>query len=175
MIRLWCLLLTSHCRRIARSLSSSGPRRARGRVLPTAAGQLQIPHRWLPAAGKFSARGGYYGCQPDLGCGCGFQLPGGAVGGGPCRVCRWDSRWSRREGKGEWLNTSTYIFYPEPALEGGKTYTVRVNPELRGVDGSPLQAIESWTFSTAAPRLVSLEPYRGNRNLEPTAWTASSS
>ena len=62
------------------------------------------------------------------------------------------------QGKGEWLNTSTYIFYPDPALEGGKPYTARVNPELRGVDGSPLQEIESWTFTTAAPRLVSLEP-----------------
>src|SRR3990172_5098411 len=30
-------------------------------------------------------------------------------------------------GEGEWINTSTYIFYPEPALEGGRTYTVQLD------------------------------------------------
>ncbi len=61
-------------------------------------------------------------------------------------------------GRSEWINTSTYIFYPEPALEGGKTYQVRLNPDLHGLDGSPLQAVEGWSFSTAQPRLVSIEP-----------------
>jgi hypothetical protein len=27
-------------------------------------------------------------------------------------------------GRGEWINTSTYIFYPEPALAGGVSYTI---------------------------------------------------
>jgi alpha-2-macroglobulin len=69
-------------------------------------------------------------------------------------------------GYGEWINTSTYIFYPEPALTGGTEYTVSLNPDLNGVDGSPLSMWEdgesaqanSWTFTTAEPRLVSIEP-----------------
>jgi alpha-2-macroglobulin len=69
-------------------------------------------------------------------------------------------------GNGEWINTSTYIFYPEPALAGGMDYTVSLNPELTGVDGSPLtvgdqedasQSAE-WSFTTAEPSLVSIEP-----------------
>ncbi len=62
------------------------------------------------------------------------------------------------QGRGEWLNTSTYIFYPEPALEGGKTYSVSLNPDLTSVDGSPLEATQGWSFTTALPRLVSINP-----------------
>lgn len=64
-------------------------------------------------------------------------------------------------GKGEWLNTSTYIFYPEPALAGGITYTARLDPGLVAVSGSPLQASEDWSFTVANPRLLSLEPAAG--------------
>ncbi len=60
-------------------------------------------------------------------------------------------------GAGEWLNTSTYIFYPEPALDGGMTYTVQLNPGLLGVDGSPLAEAASWSFTTAPPQLVSVQ------------------
>jgi hypothetical protein len=56
-------------------------------------------------------------------------------------------------GRGEWLNTSTYIFYPEPALDGGKTYTVQVDPTLHGLDGNPLEETPPWSFTTALPRL----------------------
>ncbi len=64
-------------------------------------------------------------------------------------------------GRGEWINTSTYIFYPQPALNGGAVYTARLNPELRSLDGSPLDESEpllEWTFSTAPPRLIKIEP-----------------
>jgi uncharacterized protein YfaS (alpha-2-macroglobulin family) len=61
-------------------------------------------------------------------------------------------------GKSEWLNTSTFIFYPEPALTGGLLYTVRLNPDLKSTLGAPLAAVESWTFSVAMPRLLSAEP-----------------
>ncbi len=62
------------------------------------------------------------------------------------------------QGSGKWLNTSTYIFYADPALEGGKTYSVNVNPDLKSTDGSPLQESTSWSFSTALPKLLSIEP-----------------
>ena len=61
-------------------------------------------------------------------------------------------------GKSEWLNTSTFIFYPEPTLTGGLQYTVRLNPDLTSTQGAPLQAVENWTFSVAMPRLLTAEP-----------------
>lgn len=62
------------------------------------------------------------------------------------------------KGKGEWLNTSTYIFYADPALEGGKTYTATVNADLKSTDGSPLQEETAWSFTTSMPKLLSVEP-----------------
>lgn len=65
-------------------------------------------------------------------------------------------------GSGEWLNTSTYIFYPEPALAGDTTYQVSINPALTATDGAPLDAAEEWSFNTASPRVISVEP-QGDR------------
>lgn len=64
------------------------------------------------------------------------------------------------EGRGEWLNTSTYIFYPQPALLGGTTYTVQLDPVLTSSAGQPLEAetLQEWTFSTAAPALILVDP-----------------
>jgi len=66
-------------------------------------------------------------------------------------------------GHGEWVNTSTYIFYPEPPLAGGETYTVEINRELKSVEGSPLETEMAtlgvpyeWSFTTADPRLVTV-------------------
>ncbi len=64
-------------------------------------------------------------------------------------------------GRGEWLNTSTYIFYPEPVLYGGTQYVVRMNPDLTAFDGSPLpadQVDQEWSFRTASPAILSLKP-----------------
>ena len=62
------------------------------------------------------------------------------------------------DGRGEWLNTSTYIFYPQPALIGGQIYTVRLAPGLTSTDGTPLEMPESWTFSTLPPGYESFTP-----------------
>jgi uncharacterized protein YfaS (alpha-2-macroglobulin family) len=62
-------------------------------------------------------------------------------------------------GTGEWLNTSTYIFYPEPALEGGKNYTVQLNQVVSTADSAlPADQPTSWTFATTLPRLLTFEP-----------------
>jgi uncharacterized protein YfaS (alpha-2-macroglobulin family) len=61
------------------------------------------------------------------------------------------------QGHGEWLNTSTYVFYPD-ALEGGKAYQVYLNPDLQSLAGTSLSAETDWTFSTAEPRLLETEP-----------------
>jgi len=34
------------------------------------------------------------------------------------------------QGRGEWINTSTYVFYPEPGLDGGVSYTATLNQDL---------------------------------------------
>ena len=65
------------------------------------------------------------------------------------------------DGKGEWLSTSTYVFYPEPALDGGETYTALLNTDLVSTAGAPVDVAGSsisWSFETALPRLVSAQP-----------------
>lgn len=61
-------------------------------------------------------------------------------------------------GSGEWLNTSTYVFYPEPALVGGTNYVARINPDLVSVAGSRLEEPSSipWQFSTTRPSFLQL-------------------
>jgi len=67
-------------------------------------------------------------------------------------------------GHGEWINTSTYAFYPDPPMYGGTTYTASLNHELRSTaEGSFDGLIDSpgnysWSFSTATPRLLSISP-----------------
>lgn len=63
-------------------------------------------------------------------------------------------------GSGEWINTSTYIYYPQPALAGGSSYTAQLNPDLTSTWGTPLEenAPKSWTFSTLEPALVDFSP-----------------
>ncbi len=63
----------------------------------------------------------------------------------------------KASGQGEWLNTSTYIFYPD-ALGGGVIYTVTLNPDLVSVAGTSLVRAESWSFTTAYPRLLEISP-----------------
>jgi len=65
-------------------------------------------------------------------------------------------------GQGEWVNTSTFIFYPETALFGGATYLISINPNLSSTYGVALASSTSWSFSTSSPRLVSIEPGDGS-------------
>ncbi len=62
------------------------------------------------------------------------------------------------EGEGEWLNTSIYVFRPDPALAGGTTYTVTVEAGLTAVDGATLENPFSWTFTTVNPAIVETIP-----------------
>lgn len=72
------------------------------------------------------------------------------------------------EGAGEWVNSSTYIYYPELAMVGGTSYTVRLNPNLTSAYGTSFEGRRvfeinayEWSFETALPRLVSLSPGNG--------------
>ncbi|HKZ87386.1 MAG TPA: Ig-like domain-containing protein [Anaerolineae bacterium] len=60
-------------------------------------------------------------------------------------------------GKGEWLNTSIFIFRASGPLAGGVTYTGRIF-DLTDTDGNPMQSDFAWTFSTAPPEVVWVTP-----------------
>ncbi|MFT3890368.1 MAG: Ig-like domain-containing protein [Anaerolineales bacterium] len=64
------------------------------------------------------------------------------------------------QGSGEWINTSTYIFYPKTSMAGGTDYTVSLNPALKTVTGVGLDGgvQNSWNFTTSRPRVVTVEP-----------------
>ncbi len=67
-------------------------------------------------------------------------------------------------GKGEWLNTSTYVFTPETGMLGGTAYTIQVNPDLLGTSGAglaPTQTLE-FDFTTTQPMIVRVRPMPGN-------------
>lgn len=87
-----------------------------------------------------------------------FSQPVVALGADPAGLPAGFSLTPSAQGKGEWINTSTYIFYPQPALAGGVHYSVGVNPELTSTDGAPLASTAGWSFSTILPRLVSTLP-----------------
>ena len=62
------------------------------------------------------------------------------------------------EGEGEWLNTSIYLFRPDPAFAGGATYTVTVNAGLEDAMGGVLVEPFTWSFSTLAPAVLETYP-----------------
>jgi uncharacterized protein YfaS (alpha-2-macroglobulin family) len=67
------------------------------------------------------------------------------------------------QGRGEWINTSTYIFYPEPALSGGIDYTVRIDPQLVSAAGVALNlngpaTNATFSFRTSLPRIINTTP-----------------
>ena len=66
-------------------------------------------------------------------------------------------------GEGTWINTSTFQFTPSSGLAGGVTYRADLSPDLMSTAGASIapDAINSWTFSTSYPRIMSWEPYDG--------------
>ncbi|MHB0988738.1 MAG: Ig-like domain-containing protein [Bellilinea sp.] len=68
------------------------------------------------------------------------------------------------DGKGTWLNTSTYIFEADPALGGGVQYRVHLNPDLISLSGAALDdsGALDWEFTTAPPALLVVAPLTSN-------------
>ncbi len=62
------------------------------------------------------------------------------------------------EGLAEWLNTSILVFRPTHPLPGGTSFTGRLNADLKDTSGNPLASDYTWTFSTAAPRVITVSP-----------------
>jgi hypothetical protein len=63
-------------------------------------------------------------------------------------------------GEGQWLNTSTYVFYPAPSMDGGTTYTIQLNENLQSTSGARFDASEvgEFMFSTTQPTVLNILP-----------------
>ena len=68
------------------------------------------------------------------------------------------------DGSGEWVNSAVYVFSPAAPLQGSARYTATV-AGAQAVDGSALESPFSWTFQTAPPRIVSVNPPVGADDL----------
>ena len=62
------------------------------------------------------------------------------------------------QGKGEWLNTSIYVFHPDPSLGSGTKYTARVAAGLSDPSGAILREDYTWSFTTEPPYVLAVEP-----------------
>ena len=72
------------------------------------------------------------------------------------------------EGKGEWINTSTYVFNASQGLQGGTDYEVTLNPGLKSIADAPLdiEQATSWRFTTTLPEVLYVSPEKGLLGLE---------
>ena len=67
-------------------------------------------------------------------------------------------------GSGEWINTSMYLFVPEPSMMGSIDYDVTVLADVvNGIasSGAILPNDVSWSFNTTAPTVGNLEVRQG--------------
>lgn len=69
-------------------------------------------------------------------------------------------------GRGQWLNTSIYVFQPTQPLQAGTTYQGRVAAGLRDTTGASLESDYLWTFSVAAPAVKFVSPANGAQNID---------
>lgn len=63
-------------------------------------------------------------------------------------------------GKGEWVNTSVYVFQPDAPLLSGTRYTVSIAAGLQDVLGSPDSALAQtyrWQFTTLPPGVAEVQ------------------
>ncbi len=68
-------------------------------------------------------------------------------------------------GEGEWLNSSVYIFKPTKPLKNDSSYTATISANLQAVDGATMEGAYSWTFRTAKPTVLSINPEPGAPNI----------
>lgn len=115
---------------------------------------LRVTHT-LPITGE-----GSQAISPDSAVVASFNQPVVALGADEAALPAAFMLAPEAQGTGEWINTSTYIFYPE-TLAGGVTYTAQINPQLRSTSGAPIDLNtpgSSWSFTAALPRLETFEP-----------------
>jgi hypothetical protein len=75
-------------------------------------------------------------------------------------------------GQATWLDTTTVLFRPSAPLQAGTRYRATLESSLADINGGQLGSAYSWEFSTAAPRVLALEPADGARLVPPDATLA---
>ncbi|HOT90878.1 MAG TPA: Ig-like domain-containing protein [Anaerolineae bacterium] len=70
-------------------------------------------------------------------------------------------------GQGTWINTSAYRFDPLPGWNAGTTYTVEVPAGVASIAGTTLNEAVTWTFGTALPRIINIQPGNRSKNVAP--------
>lgn len=73
------------------------------------------------------------------------------------------------EGKGEWLNTSIYVWRPAGGLQPSTTYHVTVKAGLQDTTGGLLSEDYSWSFTTELPRVTDTFPRDQDPYVGPSA------
>ena len=69
-------------------------------------------------------------------------------------------------GKGEWLNTSVYIFTPDEPMRGSTNYTATVARGLSDMSGTTLSESYIWEFATVRPSVHSIGIAKGHDSLK---------
>lgn len=64
-------------------------------------------------------------------------------------------------GQGFWLTTSIYRFTPLVGWRAGQVYDVTLDEAVTSVEGARLTSTFAWSFETALPRIVAIEPENG--------------
>ncbi|MEW6030767.1 MAG: Ig-like domain-containing protein, partial [Chloroflexota bacterium] len=67
-------------------------------------------------------------------------------------------------GRGEWVNSSVYVYQPETVLLSGTRYTVRVDAGLKDVSGDALGESFRWEFGTYPPVIKHYSLKGGEQN-----------
>ena len=68
-------------------------------------------------------------------------------------------------GSGEWINSAIYVFKPDEFLRSDTQFRVTVADSLTAVDGAVMESTYRWSFRTAAPAVVSVDPPLGTADL----------
>jgi uncharacterized protein YfaS (alpha-2-macroglobulin family) len=68
------------------------------------------------------------------------------------------------KGQGQWVNSSVYVFQPDPALLSGIRYTIRVGAGLKDTNGDTLEQSYVSQFTTRAPAVGSFALKNGEQN-----------
>ncbi len=69
------------------------------------------------------------------------------------------------KGKGEWINTSIYVFRPDERLQAGIKYTAKVPAGLKDPLGAELRQDVGWSFTTMTPQVISNGPTDGETDV----------
>jgi uncharacterized protein YfaS (alpha-2-macroglobulin family) len=72
------------------------------------------------------------------------------------------------QGKGEWLNTSIYLFHPDEGFLPATEYKARVAAGLADTTGGILEKDYTWEFTTIRPAVLDFQPRNGFKYVGPT-------